>query len=214
MCSENCPVNAIIKYGKTYTPHALFEEITKEEPFFKATGGGVTFSGGECLLQPLFLIETLRLCKDGGINTAVESALCVPWQVIEDTAAYTDMFFADLKHTEAKKHFNGTGADNALILQNLRRLSEFHKNICIRTPLIPGFNDDEKSLQDIADFVNSLGAGVRGYELLKYNNLAENKYKAKNMQNLYINAVPQTDEKMKEYKQFMRAHIKSDIKIF
>jgi pyruvate formate lyase activating enzyme len=158
------------------TPDAVFDEISRDAVYYESSGGGVTFSGGECLLYPDFLRETLEKCRGAGINAALESALCVPRGNIEKVLPLTDTFIADIKHSDSEKHRALTGQGNAEILENISFLSRAHADIIIRIPLIPGRNDDDENITRTAELINSFGDGIKTVELLKYNNLAQNKY--------------------------------------
>lgn len=177
-CADACPSEALSVCGREMSGQDVFGEISKDRDYYAASGGGVTFSGGECLLQPDFVAETAGLCRKAGIHTAVESAFCVRWEDIERIRAQIDLFIIDIKHHDSAVHRKLTGRSNALILANLRRLAALQADILIRIPLIPGVNDDDQNLIATAGLVNSLGDAVRGVELLKYNNLAAGKYAA------------------------------------
>jgi pyruvate formate lyase activating enzyme len=175
-CAEECPTGALSVCGELRTPGDLFTELRKDLHYYTQSGGGVTFSGGECLLYPEFVAETAEKCRDSGIHTAVESALYVPWKNIERVLPFTDLFFADLKIADPEKHRRYTGQDNTLILENLQKLSEVHDNLHLRIPVIPGVNDSAEDIGGFAEILRSLGKGARDVELLRYNPLAESKY--------------------------------------
>lgn len=175
-CAEECPTGALSVCGELRTPGDLFEELRKDLHYYIQSGGGVTFSGGECLLYPEFVAETAKKCRENGIHTAVESALYVPWKNIERVLPFTDLFFADLKIADPEKHRRYTGQDNTLILKNLQKLSEVHDNLHLRIPVIPGVNDSAEDIGGFAEILRGLGEGVRDVELLRYNPLAESKY--------------------------------------
>lgn len=175
-CVENCPSLALNLCGEEKTVNELLEEIQKDAHYYYSSGGGVTFSGGECLLYPEFVSQIAQKCKESGIHTAVESAFFVPWENIERVLPFIDLLFADLKIPDPKKHLEYTGKDNKLIIDNIQMLSNKHDNIILRIPVIPGVNDTEKDLDGFAKIVKSFGSGIKGIELLKYNNLAEAKY--------------------------------------
>jgi len=139
-CTDACPSLALSMCGEEKTADILFEEIQKDMHYYIASGGGVTFSGGECLLYPQVLREIADRCKQENIHTTVESAFCVPWENVEAVLPCTDLFFADLKTPDPDKHRIFTGQDNRLILDNIARLSEMHENIILRIPVIPGVN--------------------------------------------------------------------------
>ena len=175
-CAKSCPSLALSLCGEEKTVPVLFEEIKKDLHYYIFSGGGVTFSGGECLLYPQFIAEIAKICKDHKIHTAVESAFFVPWENAEKVLPFINLFFADLKIADPKKHCEFTGQDNRLIIDNITRLSKIHNNIILRIPVIPGVNDSEDDIDEFAKIIKTFGKGIKGIELLKYNNLAESKY--------------------------------------
>ncbi len=157
----------------------LMEQIEKDVKLYEISGGGVTFSGGEPFLQSDFLLDALKICKEKGIHTAVETACCVPFETIKKCAPYIDLFFCDIKTMDSQKHKEYTGAPNELILQNIKKLCEIGANVVIRTPIVPDFNDDEQSVSEICEFLNTL-TNLKGFQLLEFHNWCGAKYKAIN----------------------------------
>lgn len=197
-CAEVCPVMALNLCGEEKTVDEVFSEIVKDRHYFQSSGGGVTMSGGECLLYPEFLTELLGKCRQEGIHTTIESAFSVPWSNIEKVISQVDLFFADFKIADAKKHREYTGRDNSLILENIRKLSYMHQNIIIRIPIIPGVNDSCEDILGFAREIRQLGKGIQNVELLKYNPLAESKYAALEREYQRFAAKPQSDEAIKK----------------
>jgi len=175
-CVEVCPSGALSTVGEMRSDEEVFEEIKKDIHYYKSSNGGVTFSGGECLLHPDFVASVAGMCRQEGISVAVETALFVPWENIERVLPQVDFFFADLKHPDPDRHAEYTGKDNRLIVENLRRLSSDATELAVRIPVIPGVNDSEKDFDGFAEIIRSLGDRLAYVELLKYNNLAESKY--------------------------------------
>lgn len=180
-CELYCPNDARKVCGREYTAEEIRKEVIKDKMFYETSGGGVTFSGGECMLQPDFLREILRLCKEEGIHTAVDTAGCVPWENFEKVLPYTDLFLYDVKCFSEALHIEGTGVSNQKILENLTRLSkEFAGDIIVRVPVIGGFNDlAQTELSQIARFLKNLG--ITKVELLPYHKMGEHKYEAADM---------------------------------
>lgn len=174
-CVDACPSGAIERCGEWYDTGALVRELMRDVHYFRRSGGGVTFSGGECLLQAGFLREVCAACQALGVHTLVETALHVPWPAVEVVAPFVDEFYVDIKHMNAGLHRRYTGADNAPVLDNLRRLSAVHRRITARVPLIPGVNDGFDDLLCTCRFAGSLD--LAGVELLRYNPLGESKYR-------------------------------------
>ncbi|MBP3437008.1 MAG: glycyl-radical enzyme activating protein [Clostridia bacterium] len=169
-CAALCPSAALRVYGKQYKIEELLDIILADEPFYEATGGGVTLSGGECMLYPDFVSALLQKCKEKGIHTAIDTAGSVPFSHFEQVLPYTDMFLYDIKCLSPSLHKQGTGFDNSLILENLERLRQTGKEILVRVPLIPSFNEKEKD--EIEAFCRARGLS---YELLPYHTLGEGK---------------------------------------
>lgn len=175
-CSEACPSGALELCGSEKTIADVFAEVKKDLHYYQTSSGGVTFSGGECLLHADFVAELAQKCKKNQINTAVESAFFVPYDNVKKVLPYIDLFFADLKLPNAKKHREFTGQSNETVIENITRLSAEHRNIILRIPVIPGVNDSYEDMCGFAGIIKTFDSGIRKIELLKYNNLSENKY--------------------------------------
>lgn len=176
-CAEVCPGEALTLYGREMTAEEILTTVLKDRTFYEQTGGGLTLSGGEPLLQADFCAELLAMAKREGLHTAVDTCGAVTWQAFEQVLPVTDIFLYDLKHTDPAQHKHYTGADNALILENLRRLSEAGAAIEIRIPLIPGINDDD-AFRDAAEELLSSLQGIRDVKRLPCNPYARSKYEA------------------------------------
>jgi pyruvate formate lyase activating enzyme len=155
--------------------NALLGLIEKERPFFEPSGGGVTFSGGEPLLFPDFLMELLEACGQRHIHRAVDTSGYVNSDVLLRVAAATDLFLYDLKTLDAKQHLRLTGVDNQRILDNLRLLAAFGSTIQVRVPLIGGLNNDARSLELMAEFVAALPGNPIAVSLLPFHDVAQGK---------------------------------------
>ena len=176
-CTLYCPQNARQIYGMEYTLDEVIDEIVKDTDFYSSSGGGVTFSGGECMLQIDFLEELLKECQSRGIHTAVDTAGLVPYEYFERIIPHTDLFLYDVKCFECETHKKYTGADNRVILENLGNLLRASLPIWIRIPVIPTVNDSEDEMRSIADFLCANGKPQR-VELLPYHAMGEHKYDA------------------------------------
>ena len=176
-CTIYCPRDAREICGKEYTVDEVLKEILKDKTFYDNSGGGVTFSGGECMLQIDFLEEILKECKKNGIHTAVDTAGHVPFECFEQIIPYTDLFLYDVKCYDSDKHRQYTGASNELILSNLGRLLKMGIAIWVRIPIIPTVNDSEEEMLNIKNFIISCGSPEK-IELLPYHAMGEHKYAA------------------------------------
>lgn len=153
--------------GRRMTTDEVLAEVLKDRLFYDDSGGGVTFSGGEPLMQPEFLVGLLAACRVHGIHTAVDTSGYAPQEQLLAAARLTDLFLYDLKIMDDARHLECTGVSNAAILDNLAALGRMHQNIWIRIPIVPGFNDDAGQLEAAARFVASI-PGVRQVSLLPY----------------------------------------------
>ena len=176
-CTLYCPQDAREICGKEYSSDEILREVLKDRAFYENSDGGVTFSGGECMLQIDFLEEMLKKCKQNGIQTAVDTAGHLPYEYFERIAPHTDLFLYDVKCWDSEKHKQYTGVGNELILENLSKLQRLGANIWIRIPVIKGVNDSVKEMKNICTFLDQNG-GVKKVELLPYHKLGDNKKKA------------------------------------
>lgn len=162
--------------GKLYTIDEIFAQVIKDKAFYENSGGGVTFSGGECMLQIDFLCAILKKCHENGIHTAVDTAGHVPWEYFQKIIPYTDLFLFDIKVFDTEIHKKYTGISNDLLLGNLKKLFKQKAHIWIRIPIIPAVNDTMDEMIKIKDFLKPFNP--EKIELLPYHKLGEHKYDA------------------------------------
>lgn len=174
-CTLFCPHDAREICGKEYTADEVLREVIKDKTFYENSGGGVTFSGGECMLQIDFLEEILRKCKENGIHTAVDTAGYVPYERFERILPYIDLFLYDIKCFDREKHKQYTGVDNELILENFKKLSAAGKPLWVRIPIVPTVNAQSEEMLGIKDFLQTCGQPEK-IELLPYHPMGEHKY--------------------------------------
>lgn len=167
-CIEPCPGGAREIIGARATAGQVMAEIEKDVIFYDESGGGATFSGGEPLAQPEFLLSLLSQCRVGGIHTAVDTCCYAQADVVDAVAEKADLFLCDIKHMNSEKHRQFTGVENALILDNIKRLCQTGSRVIIRIPIIPGFNDDAENIAATGGFAASL-PGVERIDILPYN---------------------------------------------
>lgn len=196
-CTFYCPHDAREICGKEYTVDEIICEILKDKAFYDNSGGGVTFSGGECMLQIDFLEEALKACKENGIHTAVDTAGHVSFEHFERILPYTDLFLYDIKCYDSEKHKKYTGVSNELIFSNLKKLLQTDKTIWVRIPVIPTVNDTVEEILGIKELIFSFGSPER-VELLPYHTMGEHKYAAL-VRDVQPFSVP-SDEKMAQLK--------------
>ena len=179
--SQNYEIQLMKQKGKVKTVgydttvKEVMEEIMRDMPYYSRSGGGLTLSGGECLWQPDFGIALLKAARENGINTAIETTGFADWEVIEQFIPEVDVFLMDIKHINSAKHKEFTTRPNELILHNARKIAEKAKRLIIRVPVIPGFNDTEEEIDEIAKFAASL-PNVNEIHLLPYHRMGKDKY--------------------------------------
>ena len=161
--------------GKDVSVAEVLEEVLRDRPYYRRSGGGMTLSGCECLWQPDFAMALLAACHENGVNTAIETTGFAETEVLNKFIPHVDLFLMDIKHTNSRKHEEFTTRPNEKILQNARYIAENAKKLIIRVPVIPTFNDTEQEIRDIASFAKSL-PGVNEIHLLPYHSMGRDKY--------------------------------------
>jgi pyruvate formate lyase activating enzyme len=177
-CSAVCDYKAIVLYGISMNAEEIYNAVNRDEMFYQASGGGVTVSGGEALLQPQLVCELFRKCRHAGIHTCIETSGCAAESAWRQVLPYTDYVLYDLKHMNSVKHRQYTGKPNSLILANAKMVAESGVETLFRMPIIPGINDDEQNIKDTADFLHKLGNNVLRIELMPYHRLGKGKYES------------------------------------
>lgn len=180
-CAARCPSGALKPWGIRYSVDEIMERVLKDKVFFDTTGGGVTISGGEALLQKDFVIEVFKRCKEFGIHTCLESALHVPSEVVEEVLPYADMVISDIKSMNAEVHKARCGVEPSLIHKNLKIVAQSGTDLVIRTPVLKGFNATDDDIKAIGQFIlDELDNKVVQYQLLPYRVMGTEKYKSLN----------------------------------
>ena len=174
-----CPTKALYLYGEEKTVSQIMEDVDKDAPYYRKSGGGITVSGGEPLLQPDFTAELLKAAHAHGYTTAIETASNVPWENMEKVLPYADTVLHDIKIFDSQKHKQWTGSDNRRILYNLEKAYNTFpdKKFITRTPVIHNINDDDENINSILGFILP-HKNVAEYELLPYHKLGVGKYNA------------------------------------
>jgi pyruvate formate lyase activating enzyme len=176
-CSDACPSDALSIAGKRMSVEEVLEEIEKDRAFYEESGGGVTFSGGEPLMQPDFLNALLKKCKERDVHTTLDTCGFVQYEIIERIREKVDLFLYDIKTMDNGKHRKYTGRSNEQILRNLKKLAENGSKIVISFPIIPNINDDDGNVTRTAKFVSSL-PNIQQVNLLPYHRAGIEKYKS------------------------------------
>lgn len=177
ICAKECYSKTLNYVGKEMTVEQVASEVKKDEVFYKNSGGGYTFSGGEPLSQGDFCLEVLRQCKPYNIHSAMETCGFGDKEIFIELAKELDLIFFDIKHSNSKIHEKLTGVPNEIILDNLKSIQNMALEIIVRTPIIPGLNDNRENIINTAKICLEMDA-VKKWELLPFHNLGEHKYEA------------------------------------
>ncbi len=173
-CVIHCIPGAREIAGAAYTVQEVLDQVLKDRVFYEESGGGVTLSGGEPLVQIDFVEELLRRLKDEGIHTALDTCGIGPFAHLERAAKYTDLFLYDLKLTNDEKHRQFTGASNQEIIENLKELTKIHDNVHLRIPIIEGINAEASFIEETIRLIE--GLDIKEVHLLPYHSIAKHKY--------------------------------------
>ena len=203
-CCRVCPSDALSIAGKQMSVKEILEEIEKDRTFYEESRGGVTFSGGEPLMQPDFLNALLKECKERAIHTAVNTCGFAQYEIIDRIRDKVDLFLYDIKTMDNRKHRKYTGASNEQILKNLKKLAESGSSIVISFPIIPGINDDDKNVTRTAKFISSL-PNIQQVNLLPYHRAGIEKYKNLGKPYKLDKIQPPSNQRVKSVKEKMEA---------
>jgi pyruvate formate lyase activating enzyme len=177
-CSVVCEYNAIVLYGKPMDAEEIYDAVSRDKIFYDASGGGVTVSGGEALLQPQLVSELFQKCHHSDIHTCIETSGYAAVSSLRKVLTHTDYVLYDLKHMNSQRHRQYTGKANNLILTNARIVAESDVETLFRMPLIPGVNDDLQNIKATAGFLHELGDSGLRIELMPYHRLGKGKYES------------------------------------
>ncbi|MBR4073303.1 MAG: glycyl-radical enzyme activating protein [Clostridia bacterium] len=192
-CAEKCYVKALEFIGKEKTVDEVMAEVIKDKTFYDNSGGGLTVSGGEPLMQFQFVYELLKTAKEKGIHTCIETSGFTEREKILKIAEFTDIFLYDWKITDAQLHKKYTGVSNTQILDNVKALDSLGAKIILRCPIIPAVNDTEEHLNGIAALANSL-ENILGIEIEPYHSLGNNKYQRLEKSRVKTFEMPEEEE--------------------
>lgn len=181
-CVESCYSGALVMAGKWWTPNELMKVLLKDKNYYENSGGGITLSGGEPLLQQQFSLQVLKLCREAGLSTAIETCGMYRWGEVEELLPWLDLVIMDIKVMDEEKHWSATGASNKNILANAQKYSETGIPLIIRTPVIPTVNDTVEDIGAIVSFIRYF-PNLMYYELMPFHQMAGNKYKSLDLPN-------------------------------
>ena len=189
--------------GKYMNVDSVMFEVLQDKAFYEESGGGVTLSGGEPLVQIDFVQELLSACKKECLHTAVETTGFVTPEVFKRIFDMTDLFLFDVKHYDSQKHMRGTGVENDTIIRNLHALIEAEKTVLVRIPVIPDFNNSLGDAEGFADLFNKIG--VKEIQLLPFHQFGQNKYRQLGIPYEFENYTSLHAEDLQEYKRILEA---------
>jgi pyruvate formate lyase activating enzyme len=183
LCSKACPNSTLKTFGEKYSVRELVKIILEDRKYYEQSGGGITLGGGDPLLQWEFVRDLFEECRRFGIHTCLETELqCAP-EALESVLPYTDLLFTDIKHINPQKHKEITGVTNERILFNIKLSVAYGTQAILRTPIVPGYNDDEECIHGISSFVvRELNNKILQYQLLPFRILGKEKYAALGLQ--------------------------------
>ncbi len=201
-CEDVCVYEALEVVGREMTVEEVMEEIEKDKVFFDESGGGITFSGGEPLVQLDFLEALLNEIRKKGIHVTLDTSGYISFEDLDRISDKVDLFLYDLKIMDDKKHKKYTGVSNKLILENLGKLAERGESVAVRIPLISGINDDDKSIQMFVDYLQSL-KNIKQINLLSYHTGGSEKHKRLRKERSPRTFETPSDERIEEIKKIL-----------
>ena len=178
-CAEVCPTGALELYGKSITVDEVYSEVARDKVFYETSGGGVTISGGDPLFQPYFTAELLKMCKENGIHTTIETSGFADERVLLTVLKYCDLVLFDIKETDEERHKQYTGVCLTPILENLRLVNEKKIPFIIRAPIIPTLNDREAHFKSLKTIRESMEF-CQGIQIMPYHKTGSYKYELLN----------------------------------
>lgn len=202
-CIDACNYDALKQEGYKQDIEEIVKEVLKDKVFYEESHGGVTFSGGEVLSHAKTAKEIAKLLKQEGIHIAIETTGFVNSEIFKDFIQYIDLLLFDFKHPDAIKHKEGTGVSNELIINNLRISKEMKKDILMRMPIIPGYNDSLEDASKTAEILNSIG--IKDIELLPFHQLGENKYRLLQKEYKYLKVAQYNKEDLLYLKEYYKS---------
>ncbi len=203
-CLDVCYAEARAFAGETMTVEQVMAEVQRDAAFYEESGGGVTFSGGEPLAQPDFLLELLQACRARGLHTTLDTCGYAAEATLNRVRPFVDLFLFDLKVMDDDRHRAATGVSNAPIQRNLRLLAAHGHRVIVRVPIIPGYTDDEANIRQIGAFASKIG--LTQVDILPYHRLANDKYTRLNRPNPLPDLTPPTETRLAEIKHTLESY--------
>lgn len=174
-CVGTCLYDARVPYGKKMTVIEVVDIVKRDMTFYKKSSGGVTLGGGEATFQPAFAEQILKSCQEAGIHTAMETCGYTSWEKFSRIIRYVDLLLFDIKHMDTNIHKEFTGVGNEIVLENAKNASRCVKEMIVRFPLIPDFNDNRKNIEEMGRFIAENMPDVKKIDILPYHSTGESK---------------------------------------
>lgn len=212
-CAEVCDTGALQLSGSLWREEDLYYLLKQDQAFYDLSGGGVTLSGGEPLLQARDAAKLLKMLHDDGIHTAIETALCINATQLSLLVPYLNLALCDIKTTDLAKHRALCGHGNGFVRDNLRLLQEEHIPTVIRIPVIPGFNDSKEDVQSIIDLCEYY-AQIKEIELIPFHRLGAGKYRALGRVYAFEHCTPPDRSKMLSLETLIPLHYRKHLGAF
>lgn len=207
-CVDVCYTGALEICGEEYSIQEILQEVLQDKPYYDKSGGGVTLSGGEVLLQADFALDLLTALKKENVETAIETNFNFPFETILQLVPHVDLWMIDIKLMDPELHKKWTGADNTRILENIKKLDTMGIPYILRTPVIPRVNDTAEQIEEIVGFIKNL-KNIQYYELLNFNPLGASKYETLSIENVFVGARPLDTERIEAFGHIAREQLKS-----
>jgi pyruvate formate lyase activating enzyme len=198
-CVRHCTGNGLEKCGQSMSVEQVMAEVERDRSFYEHSGGGMTVSGGEPLLQPDFCASLLAAASASGIHTALDTCGYAPFDVMRTVAQAADLVLFDVKIVDARLHSLATGVENGIILENLNVLNDSHVPVIVRVPVIPGYTDSSANLRAIGQLAAAF-PNVQQVDLMRYNSLGETKWQRLDRSYGLAGTQPQSDTEMRRLK--------------
>lgn len=206
-CAEVCPSGAIEAMGRTMTVAEVMDTVGRDASYYRRTGGGMTLSGGESLVQWQFALKLLQEAKRRGLHTALDTTGHADWEILDEILNFTDLVLYDVKHPDSARHQEATGVPNERILDNLRKtVAKAGPKVWVRHPLIPRFSDSEEELEELCELVLTLKPQIEKICLLPYHKFGELKYAAMGKVYPWKEIPTICDERIGEFKKLVESH--------
>jgi pyruvate formate lyase activating enzyme len=206
-CAEVCPSGAIEAVGRYMSVAEVLDTVGRDASYYRRTGGGMTLSGGEPLVQWQYALKLLQEAKKRGFHTTLDTSGYADWEVLDEVLNYTDLVLYDVKHLDSERHQEATGVPNERILDNLRKtVGKAATRVWVRYPVIPQFNDTDEEIEELCRFVLAEVPSVEKLSLLPYHKFAETKYNALGREYSYKGIPLQTEERIADLRKLAESH--------